>query len=156
MSGSGKSPVWMAAVLALLGGVLLLIPGQAMAQFNIEGMIRGAMGGYHGGGGYYRSRSYHHSSRHEESRHEASRHSRHEKDDADETSDKGKEKDATKDEAASANTGSHGSASHEVVGAAPTAAPQQASGGGDSSASNSSPPSNSKSSDDQPSFAPAR
>jgi hypothetical protein len=145
MGGLLKAGAWVPAVLAFLGGALLLIPSQASAQFNIEGLIRG-MGGYHGGGYRY------HSSRHS-SRHEASHHSRHEKDDDGDSadkgkeSDKGKEKDATKDEAASANAGSHAQPSagpsHDAGGAAPTEVPQK-------------PTSNNKPNDDQPAFSPAR
>lgn len=141
MGGFGKARAWLAAVLVFLGGALLLIPSQASAQFNIEGMIRGAIGGYHGGGGYYR----YHSSRHY-SRREVSHHSRHERDDEGEASDKNKEKDATKDEAASANAGSHAppsGGSGDVGHSEPTAAPQK-------------PASSSTPSDDQPAFAPAR
>jgi hypothetical protein len=141
MGGFGKVRAWLAAAVVFLGGALMLMPSQASAQFNIEGMIRGAMGGYHGGYRYHSSRHY---SRHE---HEASRHSRHERDDDGDKADKTKEKDATKDEAASANAGTHaqpsGGSSGDVGPSEPTAAPQK-------------PSNTNKPTDDQPAFSPAR
>jgi hypothetical protein len=62
MHGFGNSSMWTAAGFAFVGGLVLLQPTEASAQFNIEGIIRGALqqqgccyGG--GGGGYYRNRS---------------------------------------------------------------------------------------------------
>ncbi len=61
MQGFGKSSMWTAAGFAFVGGLVLLQPTKASAQFNIEGIIRGALQQqgccYGGGGGYYRSRS---------------------------------------------------------------------------------------------------
>ena len=64
MRGIGKS---LTAALLLTGGVLILAPTEASAQFpNIDSIIRGAMG--HGGGGNYRGSgggsSSHHSHSH--------------------------------------------------------------------------------------------
>ena len=55
MHGIGKSSIWTAAGFAFVSGLVLLAPTQASAQFNIEGIIRGAI--QQGGGGYYRNRS---------------------------------------------------------------------------------------------------
>ena len=62
MQGFGKSSIWTAAGFVFVGGLVLLQPTEASAQFNIEGIIRGAIQqgccyGGGGGGGYYRSRS---------------------------------------------------------------------------------------------------
>jgi hypothetical protein len=57
-SSARKASVWAVAGLAAVSGVLLL-PREASAQFNIEGIIRGALqqqGCCYGGGGYYRNR----------------------------------------------------------------------------------------------------
>jgi hypothetical protein len=61
MQGFGKSSMRTAAGFAFVGGLVLLQPTEASAQFNIEGIIRGALQQqgccYGGGGGYYRNRS---------------------------------------------------------------------------------------------------
>ena len=61
MHGIGKSSMWTAAGFAFVSGLLLLLPTQASAQFNIEGLIRGAIQQqgccYGGGGGNYHYRS---------------------------------------------------------------------------------------------------
>jgi hypothetical protein len=60
MQGFSKSSIWTAAGFAFIGGLVLLQPTQASAQFNIEGIVRGALQQgccYGGGGGYYRNRS---------------------------------------------------------------------------------------------------
>ena len=61
MHGFGKSSMRTAAGFAFVGGLVLLQPTEASAQFNIEGIIRGALQQqgccYGGGGGYYRNRS---------------------------------------------------------------------------------------------------
>ncbi len=54
MHGIGKSSIWSAAGFAFVSGLVLLQPTEASAQFNIEGIIRGAI---QQGGGYYRGRS---------------------------------------------------------------------------------------------------
>ena len=103
MQGFGKSSIWTAAGFVFVGGLALLPPTEASAQFNIEGIIRGAMqqgccyGG--GGGGYYRSRS------------SGSGYTRHVKshqndDSASAPVDKTKEKDATQVEAPNNNVAS--------------------------------------------------
>jgi hypothetical protein len=59
MQAFSKSSIWTVAGFAFVGGLVLLAPTEASAQFNIEGIIRGAIqqGCCYGGGGYYRSRS---------------------------------------------------------------------------------------------------
>jgi hypothetical protein len=60
MHGFGNSSIWTAAGFAFVVGLMLLQPTEASAQFNIEGIIRGALqqqGCCYGGGGYYRNRS---------------------------------------------------------------------------------------------------
>jgi hypothetical protein len=60
MRGIGKSSMWTALGFAFVCGLVLLQPTQSSAQFNIEGIIRGALqqqGCCYGGGGYYRGRS---------------------------------------------------------------------------------------------------
>jgi hypothetical protein len=87
MRGFGKSSAWVVAVFALVSGLALLPPTQASAQFNIEGLIRGAIqqGCCYGGGGYhYRSGSGY-----------SSRHAKSHDNDQDSAPDKSKEKDAT-------------------------------------------------------------
>jgi hypothetical protein len=71
MHGFGKSSMWTAAGFAVVGGLVLLQPTEASAQFNIEGIIRGALqqqGCCYGGGGYrYRwgsGNSGHHATSH--------------------------------------------------------------------------------------------
>ena len=98
MQGFSKSSIWTAAGFAFVGGLVLLQPTEASAQFNIEGIIRGAMqqGCCYGGGGYYRSRS------------SGSGYTRHVKSHQNDNSasapvDKTKEKDATQLEAPSNN-----------------------------------------------------
>jgi hypothetical protein len=148
MRGIGKSLALMAAVPVFVCGLVMLLSTEASAQFNIDGLIRGAIG--HGGyGGGYRSRS---SGHHTSSR--SSSHSKHEDDDAsaDKAPDKGKEKDATQVEAPNNNTATHPQPSGPVQNASrssepdPTAKP---SGGGSAGGGN-------KAYDDQPAFAPSR
>ena len=43
MHGFGKSSMWTAAGFAFVCGLVLLQPTQSSAQFNIEGIIRGAL-----------------------------------------------------------------------------------------------------------------
>ena len=91
MRGIGKSSMWTALGFAFVCGLVLLQPTEASAQFNIEGIIRGAIqqqgccyGG--GGGGYYRNRGS------DTSRHVTSHQNN---DSAPAPVDKTKEKDAT-------------------------------------------------------------
>jgi hypothetical protein len=96
MHGTGKSSIWTAAGFAFVSGLLLLQPTQASAQFNIEGLIRGAIqqqGCCYGGGGGYRYRSGSGSNRTAKSH----------KDDDSGPVDKSKEKDATQVESANNN-----------------------------------------------------
>jgi hypothetical protein len=122
----------------------LLLPTEASAQFNIEGMIRGAIGG----GCCYRGGYRHHVER-SESRH--AKRSKHEDDDAD-NSDKAKskdkeEKDATKEQptaTASAHQQQPAGPAHDAPHSAESDAPAKPT------------PSSSKSYDDQPAFSPIR
>jgi hypothetical protein len=94
MHGIGKSSIWSVAGFAFASGLLLLQPTQASAQFNIEGLIRGALqqGCCYGGGGYhYRSGSG------------SSRTVKSHKDDDSGPVDKSKEKDATQVESPNNN-----------------------------------------------------
>lgn len=94
MHGIGKSSIWTAAGFAFVSGLMLLQPTQASAQFNIEGLIRGAIqqGCCYGGGGYhYRSGSG------------SSRTVKSHKDDDSGPVDKSKEKDATQVESPNNN-----------------------------------------------------
>jgi len=145
MQGFGKSSMWTAAGFALVGGLVLLQPTQASAQFNIEGIIRGALqqgccyggGGYGGGGGgtYQRRSSGSGSTRHAKSP---------QKDDsASAPVDKSKEKDATQIEAPNSNV-----ARQQLSGPPPSPPPQPEASARPSSAGHSN--------DDQPAFAPSR
>jgi len=94
MHGIGKSSIWSVAGFAFASGLLLLQPTQASAQFNIEGLIRGALqqGCCYGGRGYhYRSGSG------------SSRTVKSHKDDDSGPVDKSKEKDATQVESPNNN-----------------------------------------------------
>jgi|GEM_PF-2929373 len=94
MHGIGKSSIWSVAGFAFASGLLLLQPTRAWAQFNIEGLIRGALqqGCCYGGGGYhYRSGSG------------SSRTVKSHKDDDSGPVDKSKEKDATQVESPNNN-----------------------------------------------------
>jgi hypothetical protein len=141
MQGFGKSSMWMGAGFALVGGLVLLQPTQASAQFNIEGIIRGALqqqGCCYGGGGggtYQRRSSGSGSTRHVKS---------HQNDDsAPAPVDKSKEKDATQIEAPNGNV-----ARQQLSGPPPAPPPQP-----ETSAK---PPSAGRNNDDQPAFAPSR
>jgi hypothetical protein len=94
MHGIGKSSIWSVAGFAFVSGLLLLQPTQASAQFNIEGLIRGAIqqGCCYGNGGYhYRSGSG------------SSRTVKSHRDDDSGPVDKSKEKDATQVESPNNN-----------------------------------------------------
>ena len=109
MHGFGKSSMWTAAGFAFVGGLVLLQPTEASAQFNIEGIIRGALQQqgccYGGGGGYYRNRS---------SGSGATRHvkSPQKDDSAPAPVDKTKERDATQVESPNTTTSPAGGNSH--------------------------------------------
>jgi len=93
MHGVGKSSIWSVAGFAFASGILLLQPTPASAQFNIEGLIRGALqqGCCYGGGYHYRSGSG------------SSRTVKSHKDDDSGPVDKSKEKDATQVESPNNN-----------------------------------------------------
>ncbi len=131
-----KSSMWTAASFALVGGLVLLQPTQASAQFNIEGLIRGALqqGCCYGGGGTYQRRS---------SGSGATRHVKSQNDDsAPAPVDKSKERDATQMESPSNNV-----ARQQLSGPPPPPPPQL-----DTSKQTGAPHSN----DDQPTFSPSR
>ncbi len=137
MQGFGKSSIWTAAGFALVNGLVLLQPTQASAQFNIEGIIRGALQQqgccYGGGGGYYRNRS---------SGSGATRHVKsHQNDDsASAPVDKSKEKDATQVEAPNNNV------ARQQPSAPPASQPDPSTRQTSAAHGN----------DDQPAFAPSR
>jgi hypothetical protein len=130
MGGIGKSSVWMATGFVMAGGLLILAPTEASAQFpNIDSIIRGAMQHPYGGGYYRGSGSSHHSKSHDDSSNNAPV----------------KEKDATQDESQTANGGARtsGTSQNTIRSQTSDAAPQS-----------SGPPS--RVTNDQPSFAPSR
>lgn len=138
----GKSSI-LTAIALVAGGMLLWAPTQASAQFNIEGMIRGAMGHpyYNGGGGYHSRSSSHHAKSHSKQDDDTTA-------DKGDKSDKSKEKDATQVEAPSNNVSSHPSSAsagpvQDASRSVETDAPARPSGG-------------SAPSSDQPAFAPSR
>jgi hypothetical protein len=139
MHGIGKSSIWTVAGFAFVSGLLLLQPTQAAAQFNIEGLIRGAIqqqGCCYGGGGYhYRSGSG------------SSRTAKSHKDDDSAPVDKTKEKDATQVESAN-NNGPGGRQQ-------PAGPAQNPSRSVESDASTRQT-SSSSGNDDQPAFSPSR
>jgi hypothetical protein len=117
---------------------VLLQPTQASAQFNIDGIIRGALqqqGCCYGGGGYYRGRS---------SGSGTTRHVKSPQKDDSAPVDKTKEKDATQVEAPNNNV-----ASGRQQSSAPAPAPSQP----DNSTRQTSA---AHGNDDQPAFAPSR
>lgn len=134
MRGIGKCATLLVAAFAFMSG-LALLPTQAPAQINIEGLIRGAIqqGCCYGSGGYHYRSGY------------SSRRARSHKDD-DSAPDKSKEKDATQVE--SPNNG--------VVGR------QQPSGSAQSPARSvetnapAKPTSAARGNDGQPAFSPSR
>ena len=136
MQGFGKSSIWTAAGFAFFGGLVLMQPTQASAQFNIEGIVRGALqqqGCCYGGGGYYRNRS---------SGSGATRHVKSHQDDdsASAPVDKTKEKDATQIEAPNNNI------ARQQPSAPPSSQP-------DTSTKQTSA---ARGNDDQPAFSPSR
>jgi hypothetical protein len=141
MHGFGKSLMWTAAGFAFVGGLVLLQPTQAAAQFNIEGIVRGALQQqgccYGGGGGYYRNRS---------SGSGATRHvkSPQKDDSAPAPVDKTKERDATQVDGPNNNASS---GRQQLSGPPPSPPPPDT-----SSRQTSATPRN----DDQPAFAPSR
>jgi hypothetical protein len=144
MHGFGKSSMWKAAGFAVVGGLVLLQPTEASAQFNIEGIIRGALqqqGCCYGGGGYrYRGGSGN-------SGHHATSHNNNNANTDAAPADKSKEKDATQLEPPNTAVAGH---QQQLSGPAPaTSRPAEP----DVPTRQSSAP---HVSDDQPTFAPAR
>jgi hypothetical protein len=141
MHGIGKSSIWTAAGFAFVSGLLLLQPTQASAQFNIEGLIRGAIQQqgccYGGGGGNYHYRSGSGSSRTAKSH----------KDDDSAPVDKTKEKDATQVESANNNGPS---------GRQQPAGPAQNPSRSVESDASTKQTSSARGNDDQPAFSPSR
>jgi hypothetical protein len=139
MHGIGKSSIWTAAGFAFVSGLLLLQPTQASAQFNIEGLIRGAIqqqGCCYGGGNYhYRSGSG------------SSRTAKSHKDDDSAPVDKTKEKDATQVESANNNGPS---------GRQQPAGPAQSPSRSVESDASTKQTSSERGNDDQPAFSPSR
>ena len=141
MHGFGKSSMRTAAGFAFVGGLVLLQPTEASAQFNIEGIIRGALQQqgccYGGGGGYYRNRS---------SGSGATRHvkSPQKDDSASAPVDKTKERDATQVETPNNNVASSGR--QQLSAPAPSSQPDTSTRQTSAAHGN----------DDQPVFAPSR
>jgi hypothetical protein len=136
MRGIGKSSIWTAAGFAFVSGLLLLQPTQASAQFNIEGLIRGAIqqqGCCYGGGYHYRSGS--------------GRTAKSHKDDDSAPVDKTKEKDATQVESANNNGPS---------GRRQPAGPAQTPSRSVESDASTKQTSTARGNDDQPAFSPSR
>jgi hypothetical protein len=136
MHGFGNSSIWTAAGFAFVGGLVLLQPTEASAQFNIEGIIRGAMQqGCCYGGGYYRNRS---------SGSGATRHvkSPQKDDSAPAPVDKTKERDATQVESPNNNIASGRQQSSAPAPSQPDTSTRQTSAA--------------RGNDDQPAFAPSR
>ncbi len=139
------SKSWLGTALAFIVAsvLMMLAPATASAQFNIEGIIRGALG--HGG---YRHHARGGEGRHRERRH-ASRHERqHDEDSA--SSDKGKDKDALEENATS-QKGGDGKPDAKVSRETPAAPSHDASQASDAVSAKPN-----KTSDDAPSFAPSR
>jgi hypothetical protein len=140
MQAFGKSSIWTVAGFAFVCGLVVLQPTEASAQFNIEGIIRGALqqqGCCYGGGGYYRNRS----SGSGTTRHVKS----HQSDDsASAPVDKTKERDATQVEAPNNNVGNSGR--QQLSAPAPSSQPDTP------TRQTSAAPGN----DDQPAFSPSR
>jgi hypothetical protein len=139
MQGFGKSSIWTAAGFAVAGGLVLLQPTQASAQFNIEGIVRGALQQqgccYGGGGGYYRNRGSG-TTRHVKSP---------QKDDsASAPVDKTKERDATQVETPNNNVASSGR--QQLSAPAPSSQPDTSTQQTSAAHGN----------DDQPAFSPSR
>jgi hypothetical protein len=134
MRGIDKSSIWTAAGFAFACGLMLLPPSQAVAQFNIDGLIRGAM--QHGCcyGPEYRYRS---TGRHTKS-----------KTNDDAAPDKGKEKDARDVE-----TPNNGTPSGRQTPSGPSRDNTSRSAETDAPAKPQNAP---KGNDDQPAFAPSR
>jgi hypothetical protein len=144
MHGFAKSSMWTAAGFAVVGGLVLLQSTEASAQFNIEGIIRGALqqqgccyGGYRYRGGSGNS-----------GRHATSHNNNNNANTDAAPADKSKEKDATQLEPP--NTAAVAARQQQLSGPAPaTSRPAEP----DVPNRQTSAP---RVSDDQPTFAPAR
>jgi hypothetical protein len=130
-----KSSVGTAAGFAFVSGLVLLQPTQASAQFNFEGIIRGALQqqGCCYGGGYYRSRS---------SGSGTTRHVKSRQNDDSAAVDKTKEKDATQLAAPNSNVASGRQQSSAPAPSQPDSSTRQTSAA--------------RGNDDQPAFSPSR
>ena len=144
MHGFAKSSMWTAAGFAVVGGLVLLQSTEASAQFNIEGIIRGALqqqgccyGGYRyrGGSGNSGRHATSHNNNNANSGNDAA------------PPDKSKEKDATQLEPP--NTAAVAARQQQLSGPAPATS---RSAEPDVPTRQSAPRVN----DDQPTFAPAR
>jgi hypothetical protein len=135
----GMSSLGAAAAFVFLSAMMMLAPTEASAQFNIEGMIRGAIG--HGGYRHHGGGSSHH----------RGHSSRHERDDSDSaSSDKGKDKDAL-DEGASSQRSGDTKPDAKLSRRLPSTPSRDAAQASDASSAKPS-----RTSDDEPSFAPSR
>ncbi|MGD0024330.1 MAG: hypothetical protein ABSC37_06835 [Xanthobacteraceae bacterium] len=131
MRGIGNSLLGTASVIVLLSGTLMLVPNEASAQFNIEGLIGGAMGhGFYGG-----------------SRHRATRHGR-----VHESSKRAREREDAKDEDSSDHDAKADSKPERRQLSAPSKDDSQAS----APAATAGKPRPDNAQNDEPSFAPSR
>jgi hypothetical protein len=134
MRGIGQSAIVLAAGLAIVGGVSILLPTQASAQFpSIDGILRGAMQHNCCYGPGYRAPSHRSSSKSHDDKDSSS-------------SSPAKEKDATQDESPSANGGTRQPQTAGSQNISRSQTSDAAPGGAGSGHGN----------DDQPSFAPSR
>jgi hypothetical protein len=143
-----KSSIAISAAFILASAMAILLPAEASAQINIDGLIRGALqqrGGYPYG---YRAPTHHASPSHSDS-----------DDDSAADSKNGKGVKSTNDGADSNNKSSTGSGGPQSASsdapskAGPSGGSGSGGGGGGGSSGSGGPP---KTSDDMPSFAPSR
>jgi hypothetical protein len=141
-SSIAKSSIAISAAFVLASAMAVLLPTEASAQINIDGLIRGALQqrGYPYG---YRAPTHHASPSHSDS-----------DDDSAADSKNGKGVKSTNDDANSNNKPGPGSGGPQSASsdASPKGGPSGGSGGGGSSGGGSPP----KTSDDMPSFTPSR
>jgi hypothetical protein len=153
MRGIGKPPIGISIAFVLVSGVIMLAPSEASAQFNIDGIIRGAIGRNPYG---YRAPTHHSSS------HAISSGTSDDNAAGDNKNGKGiksgDDNSTSNDNKASHGPGGSQAASSDTPAlksgpAGSSSGPSGAPSGGPPGASSSGP---AKSSDDTPSFAPSR
>jgi hypothetical protein len=147
-ASASKSSLGTAVAFVFVSVITMWAPTEASAQFNIEGIIRGAIG--HGGGHRYRGGSSHHRG------HTSSRHEREDSDSANsnKNNDKGKDKDALDENASShgsADTKSDANLSRRMPSTSTSSTPSR-----DAAQASDAAATPSRASDDEPSFVPSR